>query len=299
MKTVRRTLSPTQKVNMKTVRRTLSPTQKVNMKTMMRLPELCGVCIPSIQDPMLAQEYSRLPNLRFCELVSWASARGPGRFSFSSWRDQSPNMSLELCRAVLNFAHFGRFINPSRADPRITTALGVSVDGLRSNLMIDAEPAVLISTIFCTESHLLAPATMGLRRKFISGIAHTQEWERQMSFIGMAFGHRSLHAQLLSDAMSYTTKVDYAWHGQHPVVGVATSDIALRVSDQVPIYDARFTVFHPIFDWPVLDALLPPFMAEVPYGSCVAVAYTCNCYPVNGRWNLSTNIRFAVVLGTP
>ncbi|KDR72381.1 hypothetical protein GALMADRAFT_74078 [Galerina marginata CBS 339.88] len=69
---------------------------------------------------------------------------------------------------------------------------------------------------------------------------------------------------------------------------------------EVPIFDARSISFNPNTDWPNLANILPQFHTEVPRGSLVAVAYTCNTYvSSHNEWNLSTNVQFVVVLGTP
>ncbi|KDR86191.1 hypothetical protein GALMADRAFT_219158 [Galerina marginata CBS 339.88] len=163
--------------------------------------------------------------------------------------------------------------------------------------MIDSEPAIL----------------------FISGIGHTQEWERQVAFIGMAFVHDELHAQLSGDSLSYTTRpasrTVSATHGFSSFQSQSTrtpqrkttsnpsspSDgMSLQALDRVPIYDARSISFNPTTDWPKLANILPPFRGEVPRGSLVVVAYTCNTYfSTQNEWNLSTNVQFVVVLGTP
>ncbi|KDR72194.1 hypothetical protein GALMADRAFT_74091 [Galerina marginata CBS 339.88] len=166
--------------------------------------------------------------------------------------------------------------------------------------------------MYTTRSHLLAPPpNSNIRYKFLSGIAHTQEWERQVSFIGMAFGHDELHAQLYSDALSYTTRsgssnapanLGFSSH-QSPATGgrgrPRAQDMALQVTDRIPAYDARNTVFDAQTDWPALSRVLPPFHSEVPRGSFAAVGYTCNTYLANDKWNLSCNIQFVVVMGTP
>ncbi|KDR76167.1 hypothetical protein GALMADRAFT_67610 [Galerina marginata CBS 339.88] len=172
--------------------------------------------------------------------------------------------------------------------------------------------------MYSQRSSLLAPSTVGTScYKFISGISHGQEWERQVSFIGMAFGQEILNAQIFSDALSYATKpistetapnlaptAGFSSYqspatGSHGAPPGSRTDIALHAHDRIPMYDARNTVFDCQTDWPVLSKVLPPFMTEVPRGSFIAVGYTCNTYFGSEKWQLSCNVQFVVVLGTP
>ncbi|KDR65350.1 hypothetical protein GALMADRAFT_260260 [Galerina marginata CBS 339.88] len=285
----------------------------VNEYRVKKLPKKCQVSNSLLQDALLAEFYVGLPPLSLCVFMTWSEVRGPGQYQFSSWASQCPDMDVDMCLAIMNFVNIGKFINPSRASPRITTALKVTEDGLRSNLMIDGEPAILVSTMYSAVSFLHGVPTTAQRYKYISGVSHTQEWERQVSFIGMAFGQDTLHAQILYDALSYTTRTgsrnQSTNNGFSAQPSRATStrggltagtrDIALHALDRVPIYDARHTLFDAEKDWTDLANLLPPFLQEVPRGSFVAVAYTCNIYFASEKWNLSPNVQFVVVLGTP
>lgn len=70
----------------------------------------------------------------------------------------------------------------------------------------DRDPAVCVSTVLCRESHVLEPPPKGLRQKWISGVFHTQEWERTVGAICTVFGEDVLQAQLVKDAIQFTTR---------------------------------------------------------------------------------------------
>jgi hypothetical protein len=43
----------------------------------------------------------------------------------------------------------------------------------------------------------------------MSGIFHSQEWERFVGFIATVFGHDRLSAQLAKDAIQFTTRAHF------------------------------------------------------------------------------------------
>jgi hypothetical protein len=66
-------------------------------------------------------------------------------------------------------------------------------------------------------SYLLEPPEKGLRQKWLSGIFHSQEWDRVVGFIVTVFGHERLSAQLNKDAMQFTTKAFFG-KGMSPLI---------------------------------------------------------------------------------
>lgn len=81
-----------------------------------------------------------------------------------------------------------------------------------------------ISSIFCKESHVLAPPDKGLVQKSITGLFHTQEWERTVGFMGTAFGHKTLRAQVSLDAMQFTTR---AYFGKKGTFALGRNELVL------------------------------------------------------------------------
>lgn len=49
-----------------------------------------------------------------------------------------------------------------------------------------------------------------------------------------------------------------------------------------------------------MNEILPPFDGEIPQGSFVVVGYTSSIYKGKaGRFNMSCNIQWAILIGTP
>ena len=73
-------------------------------------------------------------------------------------------------------------------------------------LQVGREPAILISTIYVRESFLYHFPPRDILRHGIAGIGHSQEFERQVSFVCMAFNRPELVAQIYMGVLSYTTR---------------------------------------------------------------------------------------------
>ncbi|KAJ2915171.1 hypothetical protein MD484_g5222, partial [Candolleomyces efflorescens] len=288
------------------------------------LPPACEVADPGIQDPMLASTYHLCVPLFSRQFISWSELQGPGQVNVSAWAQQCPDMSINVMVRALLFHRAGNFVNPSRADPRITRVRELPGTTPRYNLYVDnGSPLVAVTAGFLEFSQLTTPSDSGLRQRFVRIIGHTQEWERQQAFTAMSFGFPSLHTQLARDALQISTRAlstrrgaDSNAGGRSAAQGMFNRNNALasgtsRVSadlfslpaDQpVPTYDARST---PDLDFdtamPQLTSLLPAWQeGEIPYGSAVLVGYTMTVYRSNaGKWTLGCNIQFVVVLGTP
>lgn len=106
----------------------------------------------------------------------------------------------------LVFQRSGRYINPSRASPLDAYSVHTVVDGSRSVLYTGKSMAILISSVYTVASYLINTPERGLAQHFISGIFHSQEWERFCGFMCMVFGYPELTAQLSMDALSFSSK---------------------------------------------------------------------------------------------
>lgn len=106
----------------------------------------------------------------------------------------------------LIFKRAGCYINPSRASPLDAYSVHTVADGSRSVLYTGKSMAILISSVFTVSSYLLNTPEKGLAQHFISGIFHSQEWERFCGFMCMVFGYPELTAQLSLDALSFSSK---------------------------------------------------------------------------------------------
>ncbi|KAJ2914761.1 hypothetical protein MD484_g5657, partial [Candolleomyces efflorescens] len=283
------------------------------------LPEQCQVTDPALQDPRLATTYSTLVPLISGELVSWSDLVGPGQVTFGAWPDQCPDMDIELALNAITFIECGRFVNPSRASPMNVEVLPQTATSNRFYLSRNGEPLIGVSCIYLEHSHLLFETTSGMIQKFIRGIFHSQEWERFVAWICMVFGHRRLHAQLLRDALQFSTRPRFENKGEsgkktkgmftnskspstksNPTPNKLSADaLALPTEGQVPVYDARGSTFNFHTDLPNV-ASLPRWSEEIPAGSFVVVGYTNSLYrSAAGKWTVGFNIQFAVIVGVP
>ncbi|KAJ2911861.1 hypothetical protein MD484_g8554, partial [Candolleomyces efflorescens] len=175
------------------------------------LPDECEVMDPELQDELLKDSYKELPNLRAGTFESWSEAAGPGMVRFSGWADICARMSYDSCYNAINFTSHRNFVNPSRVSP--LSLLVRSVPGARTRYYLytkERMPAMCVSSVYCKESHLLAPPDRGLRQKWLSGIFHSQEWERCVGLVCTMFKHRYVSAQLCQDAMQFSTKASFA-----------------------------------------------------------------------------------------
>ncbi|PPR00390.1 hypothetical protein CVT26_009671 [Gymnopilus dilepis] len=286
------------------------------------LPAVCEVTNPVLQDPLLAPFYVGLPNLTLGRFYSWSSHQGvgDGPIFFSTWGSIAPNMDFDAVLDIINFVSHGRFLNPSRASPRLTTTF-INPSGHDMRLQVGREPAILISTIYVRESFLYHFPPRDILRHGIAGIGHSQEFERQVSFVCMAFNRPELVAQMYMGVLSYTTRgvraplpavsgraVSSAIPSPSTAPGPRPSGTAyqsdhgfvLNNEDTIPVYDGR----HHRIDMSNLDNLasqLPLFEGEVPVESLAAVGYTVNVFWSTRyeNWQVSHNVRFVIVLGTP
>jgi hypothetical protein len=111
-----------------------------------------------------------------------------------------------MIRAII-FERCGNYVNPSRANPRITRVREIGGSSPRYNLYVDTgAPLIAITSGFLETSQLTTPSDSGLRQRFVRIIPHTQEWERQQGFTGMGFGFQRLHTQLSRDTLQISTR---------------------------------------------------------------------------------------------
>ncbi|EAU91687.1 hypothetical protein CC1G_04455 [Coprinopsis cinerea okayama7 len=156
----------------------------------------------------------------------------------------------------------------------------------------------------------------------LQGKLHSQEFERLVGFVCMVFGMEELHANMAKDSLHFVGRpVSNRGEGSPDVDnGMFTNtqspstkqvrSVAARVNadsyflesnNNVPIYDAQNAPdFNLSRDLPRLPKALPAWQGEIPYGSFVMVGYTVAVYKSNaGRWTVSCNIQWAIVIGTP
>ncbi|KAJ3504935.1 hypothetical protein NMY22_g17759 [Coprinellus aureogranulatus] len=180
------------------------------------LPDVCEVTSPELQDPALAEYYIGLPPLKAGVFESWSDAEGNGMVSFSRWSDICPSMSFDSVLSAVEFRSYKNYVNPARVSPLDLCIRTIPGKNIRSHLYTrEREPAMCLSTVLCRESHVLQPPPKGLRQKWLSGVFHSQEWERTVGAICTSFGHDVLQAQLMKDAMQFATRAYFGGREPH------------------------------------------------------------------------------------
>ncbi|KAJ2914814.1 hypothetical protein MD484_g5619, partial [Candolleomyces efflorescens] len=281
------------------------------------LPDKCQVSDRSLQDQLLYRFYNGLAALWQGVFEGWNSLHGSGMVLFSGWGKSCPAMSFDACLNAIELRTCGDCINPSRISPR--SVLIRTMPGIVPRFHLygrNRRPAICVSTIYCTESYVTAPSPRGLQQKFISGIFHSQEWERFVGFMCTSFGYDVLHAQLSRDAIQFSTRIKYNRNNdtsstgssmfsnvRSPSVSNASSSIRAPTSDNfsldcddiVPVYDCRNVDVD--FTQDLLSMDFPSFEGEIPKGSFVVVGYTASVYRAqSGKWTITLNLKWAIVL---
>lgn len=118
-----------------------------------------------------------------------------------------PSVALE----ATNYTHDlpNGFGNPARMDPRTIALRSFSGTADRFNYYCATtppRPLVAVTTGWLEASQLTSAASTGLRQRYVTVIPHAQEWQRTTAVICMAFGVRSLHAQLARDALQFSSR---------------------------------------------------------------------------------------------
>lgn len=102
--------------------------------------------------------------------------------------------------AFITMSRDGRFFNPSRASP-LDMIVREGFRG-RRDAYIGKQPAVAISTGYCTDSSLIRG---GKFNKSITILFHGQEWERYCCFVTMIFDEKRMKAQVHQSALTFST----------------------------------------------------------------------------------------------
>ncbi|KAG6904872.1 hypothetical protein DXG01_006552 [Tephrocybe rancida] len=184
-------------------------------------------------------------------------------------------------KAAMSFISSGRYVKLALVSPKKLSALLLIANGDRKLLQVGKEFAICITAIRVAACHLITTPTRKealMVPKYISGNPHSYDFTRLSAVLCMAFHEWELHAQLSLDELSFKTK-----------------------TNPVPIYDARGVPVDYQKDLPFLVNRLPPFSeGEVPNDSFAVVGYSASTYKdKKSRINLSLNVLFMIVVGTP
>ncbi|KAJ6623831.1 hypothetical protein B0H10DRAFT_2213204 [Mycena sp. CBHHK59/15] len=296
------------------------------------LPEECEVFNEDLQDPVLADQYLELPNLKFVTVVSWSSRVGPGNVLLSSWADICPSLPDTEVFMALSFVQRGRYVNLARINPMALQAVKPTyvLDQMRYTISVGETPAICVSTGMSVKSSLTTHSCVNGNNnsapslKYVTIRPHSYEAERAIGVMGMVFHKDEIHAQIDAGAITFGTKsvpkpkansaaTGPSYKGvQSPSSKLGTSlapqsfSTALAHTDEVPIYDGRSTPFDFNVHIENLDRVLPRYKntsdGEIIPGSFIIVGYTVSSYTHTktvGAVAVSFNIQWVIVLGEP
>ncbi|KAJ2916281.1 hypothetical protein MD484_g4135, partial [Candolleomyces efflorescens] len=159
--------------------------------------------------------------------------------------------------------------------------------------------------------------TNNMKKKLLTGVLHSQEWERFVGFICTAFGQLELDAQLFKDAIEFSTRPEAPQGGASgsgdsmftnqgsPMVKLkrsatqSFSDVySLGCDASIPVYDCRRVPVNFNTDLDKLDSF-PRWDREIPRNSFVVVAHTITVFKSGrGNWSLSLNIMLPMSKGS-
>ncbi|KAF7985751.1 hypothetical protein HWV62_343 [Athelia sp. TMB] len=258
---------------------------------------------------------------RWKELIGWSDAPHMGLATYSAWREQCADIDMEQLKKVFEFQGFRHILNASRTTPS-NLARKLVLGG--NHVLVDARVKSTIiqftTILFVTEMSQLHSLrdVLGEKRRALQGVPQIVEWERMQSVLCMAFRIPRANIDMKAGAILFCTaktmkgaassspaknsekffkKTPDASSGASPFAGPKATVTGRTI---IPILDARGATFNLESDLSSLDKKLPPFLGEIPEGSCVWVGYTCTKYEhqVKGS-GLNFNLMWVVVLGTP
>lgn len=122
---------------------------------------------------------------------------------------------VSSCLSAIEFRSFRNYVNPARASPLDYCVREYPSSRPRFHLhTADHQPAICVSTILCKESKVMEPSSRGVRHKYILGVHHSQEYERNVGFHCTTFEHEVLHSQMGMDSIQFATKADFSQRGE-------------------------------------------------------------------------------------
>lgn len=106
----------------------------------------------------------------------------------------------------IQFVKAGRYINPSRVDPSYVAVRPAFQSSESKRMFVGKDVAICVSPVYSSQSFLLEGKPRGLPQKIVSGIFHSQEWQRFEAFMCLAFSHEVLIAQYKDHALEFGTR---------------------------------------------------------------------------------------------
>ncbi|KAJ7679934.1 hypothetical protein B0H17DRAFT_1138840 [Mycena rosella] len=278
------------KVKIEEEEKVLETTSVLKVKS---LPAECEVTNVDLQDPALAEAgvYDSLPPLHKVVATPWTSAQGPGNILLSTW---------DQYNKVLNVDSAWSFINLSR----------------RYVLSTKGATAVCLSLMMAVKSSVSTPSTVidsqkGLKLKFLTAIAHSQEFEQMIAVLGMIspdaiiFGTKTMPANVGS-SKAVESKLTNGVKSTSIRVGgsrnTPSADV-LSYEDEIPVLDGRYKVVDFDTDVDNIGKYLPRYDSvedEIQNGACVGIGYTVSKFTTkDGKESIGFNIKWVIVFGEP
>ncbi|KDR75366.1 hypothetical protein GALMADRAFT_211583 [Galerina marginata CBS 339.88] len=293
-----------------------------------------------LQEVDLIDSYANLPILQPAQLKPFNKEETlQGFFKFKLWRKilfNGPDTSERIKEAIL-FDIKGNTFNPARADPAVVAVAAIGNPGSRFIVSpSQTNSCMLALTTGCSKAAELVHGrvnTFNAEKNTISKriciIPHSQEFERFVGFVGMAFNMQEIKAHCFSDytltMSTRTASLDAPVprvtnlkfqnflnrHLSSDVKSPALSrsggnSIFVRTSlsphENVPVYDARrsdFTLQDDLSDVTGLP-LYEGGKRDLPDGSCVTIAHTIGIFKNKDNEEILTlNIHWAILWGVP
>ncbi|RXW14062.1 hypothetical protein EST38_g11792 [Candolleomyces aberdarensis] len=196
--------------------------------------KLDGTVVEVLQDPLLKQYYKdgKLEKYQKGCFLTWSKAEvKEGMAEFSTWGHKCPKLRFKSCISSINFRRLGSFVNLARVGLRELSVRNVNGTGQNFHLCTaDRRVATCLSPIEVRESFLYTPPKRGLRKKGISGILHTQEYERTAGCTCTAFDDPELHAQLFQNMIRFETKAEFSKAKSDKNASVASPSVKVSTS---------------------------------------------------------------------
>lgn len=102
--------------------------------------------------------------------------------------------------SCMTFAQKGRYVNLARIDPRL---LSTVTSKRRRQLNMGSSSAICLTPIFSTLSSLTEPNSF--KQKSLSGMIHSQEFDRMAGVVCMVYGYPEVKAPLYKSSLAFTT----------------------------------------------------------------------------------------------
>ncbi|KAJ7438332.1 hypothetical protein B0H11DRAFT_1935371 [Mycena galericulata] len=175
----------------------------------------CGVTDLSLQDPRLKRTYVGLPPLPGGRYI-WPSYTPPNSNDnldhvwFSRWDLANINQVYDFTmESAMTMTRDGSFINPARISPALIVTRPTTTGSVSMRINIENKTAICVSPGMCMESWVTNPYTgggdNGRKRKLISLMFHSQEWERWEAFMCLCFGEDHMFTAMTRYAVQMGT----------------------------------------------------------------------------------------------